>query len=146
MLLQPWLGFVNEHRLHLPRRAGKHDVVFTLMSKSKTNSQSDFIRQRCCTFDNNCLLAVVLSHYNFAVIEKSLHMVHRKLVDMNRTSQCCSQRVFGKIIFGRADSAGEQNNIRTALGNFYGLLNTAAVVPNHRLKIDVNSHRGQLYR
>ncbi len=146
MLQQPWLGFVNEHRLHLPRRAGKHNVVFILMSKSKTHCQTDFIRQRCCSFDNECLLAVVLSHYNFAVIEKSLHMIHRKLVDMNRTAQCCSQRFLGKVIFGRADSAGEQNNIRTAFGNFYGLLNTAAVVSNYCLKVDVYSHRGQLYR
>ncbi|MNN65735.1 hypothetical protein D3C81_1812600 [compost metagenome] len=73
-------------------------------------------------------------------------MIHRKLIDMQLAAKGRSERVFGKIIFSRADSAGEQNNIRTALCDFNSLLEAAAIVSYYGLKIDVNPHRSQLYR
>ncbi|MNI71720.1 hypothetical protein D3C73_1276070 [compost metagenome] len=73
-------------------------------------------------------------------------MVHRQLVNMQRTPKCSSERILGQIILGRSNAAGEQNDICTALCNFDRLLYTAAIVAYNRLKINIYAHRGQLYR
>ncbi|MNY69361.1 hypothetical protein D3C86_2072900 [compost metagenome] len=71
-------------------------------------------------------------------------MIHRKLVNVQAASEGSRKRVFGKIIFGRANPAREYNHIRTAAGNFDGLLKAAAVIPNDGLKEHINSKRRQL--
>ncbi|MNW68137.1 hypothetical protein D3C74_468370 [compost metagenome] len=63
---------------------------------------------------------------------------------MQAAAQGSRKRVFGKIIFGGANSAGEKNDIRTAAGNFDGLLKAAAVIPNDGLKEHIDSKRRQL--
>ncbi len=123
------LHMAAEHCLHLMRRAGKHQNMNAAAFEGTAGGRTYRIVKNRTALRQLRLLDVVFRHRDMkGSLIKRPDVLQYVRVENQRFAECRANGLLGEIIIGRPQTAGGDNDIRSAAGNVQRFFQTLGVV------------------